>query len=238
MNIRVSANKVADFIVAKTPERRRSIVRQVMRARHQNKGFAPYYSAFRTPARKFLEGGANSPSIIERAIKKLPGRATTSPTRDWLDIDNRITREAFLALLQLAPKIQAQNVTFSTPPSKLNATLDFPDIAVTVTPDLIVHGERNGVPLVGTARFYLAKDYSYQLGKRGAELVATMQYMWCLKAATGKRAPEHSICMVMECIQQRVTIAPDDTAAYIAMIERGCREFVQVWRQLSTEEAA
>lgn len=235
MHITTTANKVADFIVAKTPERRRSIVRQVMRAAHQEKGYAPYYSAFRTPAKDFLKGGANNPAILQRAIGRLPSRTGANPK--WLAIDNRITKDALLALLQLGPRIWAQNVAFVTAP-RGKATLNYPGITVTVTPDLFVHGERNGVPLFGAARFYLAKDYPYQLGRRGAELVATMEHLWCVQNATGARAPEASLCMVLECIQQRVTLAPDDISANAAAIERGCREFVAIWRQLSTEEAA
>lgn len=238
MLIHTSANKVADFIVAKTPERRRSIVRQVMRSKHQEKGYAPYYSAFDTPAKEFLKGGATKPAIITRAIDRLPDRKSTGLTRRWLDIDNRITREAFLALIELAPKIQARNVNFVSPSKSLKSILEYPEITVTVTPDLMVHGERNGVPLIGAARFYLAKDTPYQLGQRGAELVATMEFLWCLKNATGARAPDSALCMVVECIQRRVTVAPTNIETNVAAIERGCREFVEVWRQLSTEEAA
>lgn len=235
MHINTSVNKVVAFIVAKTPQRRRAIVRELMRAAQKEPGFAPPYSAFKTPAKEFLKGGASNPAVIQRAIDDLPNRV--AKTREWLAQDNRITREAFLALLQLAPRIQAQNVTFVAAP-RGKATLEYPGITVSVTPDLLVLSERNGKPLFGAARFYLAKEYSYQLGRRGAELVATMEYLWCVQNATGQRAPETSLCMVLECFQQRVTLAPEDITINAAAIERGCREFVEMWRQLSTEEAA
>lgn len=111
-------------------------------------------------------------------------------------------------------------------------------MTVTVTPDMIVHGERNGMPLAGALRFYLAKESSYQLGQRGAELVAVMEHLWLTRVASGDRAPEATLCMVVECFQQRVTAAPADTHAHLAAIQKGCRDLVQLWHMLDGQEAA
>jgi hypothetical protein len=232
--IKISANKLAEFITAKTPERKRSIVRRLIREAGKDRGYAPFYMAFRSPAKRFLEGGATDLGILTGAIQALKTRKGSK----WKDTDARISKEAFLALQKLAPRFQELGVEFVEPASKLNAKLQFPDLSVTVTPDMMVHGERNGVPLVGALRFYLAKESIYQLGEKGAQYVAVMQHMWTLNNATGSRSPDSSHCMVAECFQLRVTVAPDDVAGFIAAIEHGAEEFVHLWHQISHDEAA
>jgi hypothetical protein len=44
--------------------------------------------------------------------------------------------------------------------------------------------------------------------------------------------------MVLECQQQRITRAPDDILAQLAIIEQGCRQFVQLWHLIDDKEAA
>lgn len=235
MDLHVSANKLAEFITARTPQRRRSIVRQQLKQHHKvKKGYAPWYGAFETPSRAFLASGARDEGILLRAIERMKGR-TGKP---WLDTDSRITAEALKALLALAPDVRALGAKFSKPPPRLKARLRFDDVAVTVTPDMIVRGVRNGKPLIGSLRFYLAKESSYQLGQRGAELVAAMQHRWLAESATGESAPDAGLCLVIECFQGRVTAAPEDHDQALATIARGAREFARLWHALENEEAA
>jgi hypothetical protein len=229
----VSVNKLAEFIVAKTPERKRSLVRRQIQEQALGRSYPLFYMKFRGPAKQFLVGGASDTSIIADVIDDLKERKGTK----WLDTDARITREAFVALQKLSPALQSLGVKFVKTP-KLSAKIHFPELTVNVTPDLIVHGERNGAPLWGALRFYLAKDSIYQLGKRGAELVAVMEHLWVLNNSTGSRAPDPELSMVVECIQERIMKAPADYTAHLAVIERGCREYVQLWNSISHDEAA
>jgi len=232
MHPKISANKLAEFIIAKTPARRASLVRQHL---HKSpKGFAPFYPAFKTPATRFLEGGASNLSILDKAIERMKGRTGTP----WLEIDSRITAEAIKALRETASAIQHLGVKFLPTPPRAKAQLTFQDLTVTVTPDMLVHGERNDVPLIGALRFYTAKESAYQLTEYGAELVAVMLHQWQMHAATGARAPDSDLCMVIECFQHRVTSAPADYAAHLAAIEKGARDFVALWHFLESEEAA
>ena len=232
MSIKISANKLAEFITAKTPARRRSIVRQLKRATTKS-GHAPWYMAFGTPAKRFLSGGAANEAIILREIERMKSR-TGKP---WLNTDSAITSEAFKHLLKLAPDIRELDVKFSAP--KLpKVKLEFGEVLVSATPDMIVRGERNGIPLMGGLRFYIAKESAYELGQRGAQLVAVMEHLWLTRVATGESSPEATLCLVLECFQQRVTPAPSDTRAHVAEIEKGCRDFSTLWHLLDGKEAA
>lgn len=235
VQIKVSANKLAEFITAHTPERKRSIVRQLIRAAKRKKvDWAPPYQAFKTPSRKFMAGGGKGIEILTAAIEAMKKRTG----KESKNRDSRNTATAFAALIKLAPEIQSLGLQFLPVPSGFKGKLQYPDITVSVPPDLVVHGERNGVPLAGMLRFYTVKGTRYQLGQRGAELVATMQYLCAVQAATGSRTPDTSLCLVIETLQQRITKAPSDFMHNAAVIERGCREMVQLWDSLSHDEAA
>ena len=230
MSIKISANKLAEFITAKTPARRKSIVRQLRRSKS---GHAPWYMAFGAPAKRFLSAGSVNSAIILREIERMKSRVG----RPWLNTDSRITAQAFDKLLSLASEIQDLGVTFSTPRLP-RLKLEFADVIVTATPDMIVAGSRNGVPLVGALRFYLAKESGYALGQRGAQLVAVMQHMWLTRISTGEKAPDSSLCFVIECFQQRITVAPSDVPAYRSIIEKGCRDLSILWHSMDDKEAA
>ena len=231
MSIHVSANKLAEFIAAKTPERRRAIVRELRRSR---KGYPPPYGCFRKPAKKFLVGGALDPQPVVQAIKRMEARRDT----EWKQHDSLITIHAFNALLKAAPAIRALGVEFALPPPRAKARLAFGDVTVTATPDLLVRGERNGAPLLGALRFYIAKGAGYELGRKGSELVSVLEHRWLVSAATGERAPDASLCMVFECFQERITAAPERYDAHVAEIERGCAELSRIWHLLDGQEAA
>jgi len=228
--MQVPANKLAEFITAQTPERRERLVRQVKQGglRHPI-----YYQCFHSPTKEFLIGGATDAAGILRAIEELKGRTATK----WYETDSRITSNALKALIALSPRVHGMRAEF-VPTGKSAALLKVGDVKVSVRPNLFVHGTCNGKPLVGALRFYLAKESPFQLGVRRAELVATMQYLWLAQIATGTRTldPEH--CVVVECIQQRLTTAPADPTGHVATIERGCRDFVAMWHRLDAEEAA
>jgi hypothetical protein len=236
MKLHVTANTLASFITAKTPERKRSIVRNARRAAQKPKDYAPYYQSLKTPARNFLQGGAKSPAQLHSLIETMKKRTQTE--EGWHKIDSRVTAKAAEALIRLAPKLRELDVIFALRGPGIKATLEFPDIDVIATPDMLVEKVNNGVRLIGAMRFYTAKESAHELGQKGAELIAVMQYQWLLKVATGKRMPDHSLCMVLECFQQRVTTAPADSENLVKAIEQGCRDFVRLWNTIDEKDAA
>jgi hypothetical protein len=231
MKIQIPANKLAEFITAKTPERRQQIVRQL---KNGKKGHPVYYTLFHKPAKRFLIDGASDATNILRLIERLKGRTQS----DWYARDSRITTEALRALIKITPELHSLNASFVEPGKDSKTKLEFDDVQVTVTPNLLVHGERGGKPLVGALRFYIAKESTYELGKRGAEIVAVLEYLRLLRLATGKRTPDTELCIVLECFQQRVTKAPAHIENHVSAIEHGCRAFVQLWHQLDEKDAA
>lgn len=225
--MQIPANKLAEFITAKTPERRERIVRQV---RDGNIDHPNYYQCFHKPAREFLIGGARDATDILRAIERLKTRTQTP----WRTIDSRITTQALHSLLALGPELHRLYSAFVQPGSR-TAVLHMPDADISVPPNLLVHGEHKGRPVIGALRFYLAKESPYQIGIRGAEMVGVMEYLWLVQVASEARTPDPSLCVVVECMQRRITVAPRHVSAHVTAIQRGCREFARQWRFLDEQ---
>jgi hypothetical protein len=234
MKLHITANKLAELIL-KTPEQRMSLVRKLHREYAKKKTDYPqHYMLLRGPAKRFLAEDGLDPTELTRLIQKLKTRQGTP----WINLDSKITSEAAKALIKLGPQIKKLDAAFLLPGSGTKAVLEFPGVDVIATPNLIVHGTRNGRPLIGALRFYIAKERQFELGVRGAELVATMEHLWLTKTATGQRAPEPSLCIVVECFQERITMAPIDTNKHAKAIEDGCSAFVRLWYAIDSKDAA
>jgi hypothetical protein len=229
MKINITANKLAEFITAQTPEDRKKIV---MALKYPGKSHPVYYSGFHKPARDFLISGGSDATDILKIVEALK----TKTGDRWHTIDSRITTEALHALIRIAPTIGRLNVSFVNPGKHAKTKLTIEGVDISVVPNLLVHGERNGKPLVGALRIFLAKES--ELSVRGAEIVATLQHMRLLHIASGVRFPDANQCIVLECFQQRITTAPANRDLTMEAITRACREITALWSLLDEKRAA
>lgn len=234
MKPHITANTFASFLTARSPERKLSVVRAAKRAQHADKGYPPYYQSLRTPARRFLAGGAVNTADLKALILEMESRTG----KKWHLTDAAITRDAAKALIKLAPKLRALDVTFVSARAGMKAKIEYPELDLLVTPHMFVEKRQNGVRRFGTLRFYTAKESTYELGQRGAELVAGMQHQWLLNVASGAAMPDHSLCMVIECFQQRITQAPVDAIQTRKIMDQGYQDFMRLWRGLDEKDAA
>jgi hypothetical protein len=224
-----TANKLALFILARTPERRRSIVRTLKRS--QESDYPLYYSSLREPARRFVANGAHDTGELTALIDRMANRGGSR----WLETDSRITTEAVHALIGSTPLIRSQSLRFYPPVVRSKAIWSHPHLDVSVTPDLLATAQTQVISS-GALRLYIAKDTAYELGPRGAELVAIMLHLWHQSVHSNNSVAEH--CFVLECFQQRLTAAPAHPGPLIQAIYRGCEDFVRLWHDIETEEAA
>ena len=245
MKIHATANTIALFSTQEDPDKKRSIVRKALREAHKaakedDRGFAPYYQALKTPARDYFAGGLKDPAGLLALIARMERqqKQATKENRLWHERDARGTAAVAKTLLALQPRFQDLDVSFVLPGPGTKAILEFPDIDVSVTPDVYVQKIKNGAPLIGAMRLYTARGKAYQLGEKAAQLVAVMQYQWLVRVSTGKRMPISELCMVLECFQERITHAPVDPSLHLKRIEAATREFARMWTLLDNQDAA
>lgn len=233
MKPHVTANTLASFLTAKTPERRQRIVRSAWLAQQSPRDYPPYYQSLRTPARRFLANGATSSAGLNQLITRMAERGG----KKWHQTDARITTEAAKALVKLSPKIRNLGVTFLMPDAG-KAKIEFPNIDVLVSPHMLVEKQSGTAKRIGAMRFYIAKESTYELGQKGAELVASMQHLWLTRISSGRIMPDHELCLVIECFQQRITSASIDSERAFKIIAQGARDFARMWEGLDSSNAA
>lgn len=141
----VTAKDLASFLTAKSPERKLSIVRAAWRAFHSKRKYPPYYQALKTPARKFLAGGAQNTEGLLQLV-----RTASIPKKDrpWHRTDARITPEAARKLIALASKLRALEVEFVPLGKGTKARLEYPDIDVGIPLDMSVEKRVGGATRV------------------------------------------------------------------------------------------
>lgn len=229
MKLTVSTNKLAEFAVSNTARR----LRIVQDLKKSAKGYPPYYGAFRGPAREFLLGGATQSGVLAIAAERVAARRGSNR----LSIDSRITVEAFRALQAAAPLVHRLRAQFARLPSvRKQPVLGLRYLDVKAAPDLLLSSVRNGVPVSGGLRLYVAKESRYELGPHGAELVAAMIHQWLV--AHSDRVPDPASCVVLECFQQRLTAAPRDIHAALEELDRASLNLLHLWSSIDGEDAA
>jgi hypothetical protein len=235
MPIKISPNRLAEFMSIADPSRKKTFVARLYReAQAKKKDFPFPYPAFATPAKRFLASGTTDERVVLAAIERM----ATRTGKPWLIRDSKNTAAAFKALLAIAPQVSALGVAFKPCPARQQAPIQFADVVINVAPDAMVEGERNGVPLEGALRFYVAKGHAFELGPDAARRVAAMQWHWLVTNWKGARTPDPSLCVVLECFQQRITAAPADPQPLLVLIERACYQFSAIWHGLDAQEAA
>lgn len=140
--------------------------------------------------------------------------------------------------MALAPSLQALDAKFVPLGKGTKARLEYPDIDVGIALDMSVEKRVGEATRVGAVRLYTAKDQEFELGPKAAEFFAAMKYLWLLRTATGSTMPDTSLCIVIECFQQRITPAPTDTEVIAKVIEQGCHNFARLWHGLDSKNAA
>jgi len=227
--MQISANMLAEFILAKDSERR---VRLVQLVRH-SVSHPLYYRAFEKPAREFLMGGARNALPLLALIERLENKQGTP----WHLRDAKITIKAIRLLIAMGPQISGLGVEFGPSP-KRRQRLAVEGVSVSVPPHLLIRRQRQGRPELGALRFYTAQDSNGHFGVHGAQLVAAMEYLWLNQTNQEAIPVASSACMVLEVFQGRITALPEDPAYLVHRVEQGAREFAAIWQRLDTKDAA
>ena len=227
--MRISANMLAEFILANQPERRVRLVEQV---RH-SVGHPLYYRAFEKPAREFLTGGARNALPLLALIERLEGKQG----KQWHLTDAKITIKAIRSLIAMGPQISALGVEFGPSP-KRRQRLAVEGVSVSVPPHLLICRQRKGLQELGALRFYTAQDSNGHFGVHGAQLVAAMEYLWLHQTSQEATPVAPSACMVLEVFQGRITALPEDPAYLVHRVEQGAKDFAAIWQRLDAKSAA
>lgn len=229
---RISINKLGEYLVAKTDKRRRRIIYD---QKFPSGVITTRYGKFMPSVRDMVTNGGSAESVTEtaealRAQAKALGTTELAKKKNKWHIDNANNTAGALDLfLKLAPQILSKTRILLAPPKK-NAYVMIAGVKVSIMPDYIVHQKVDGRDHQGAVKFHLIKGKQKHLGAVGAQHVAVLLQHWLeVNLPDAQRLPHHTLCLVVECWQSRVTVAPAKSEGRMENIISACREIAEIW---------
>lgn len=228
---RISLSKLGEFMITANPARRNRIVYD---QRFGNPPVQPQYRHFKDPVVSFLVDGARDPEIIYRAIESLRAKTGTK----WVEDDAENTALVLERFLRVVPLFVSAGLTFVEAPH--SASLNIAGVRVSIQPEILIHAERRGNPVVGAVKFYRVKDDKKQLGDEGGKYAATLLHQWLTTSGPADRRPDPRLCLFVDCWRGTVTEAPANYRTRMRHASAACEQIAAIWPMLreSEDEAA
>lgn len=185
--------------------------------------------------RDMVTNGGSIEAVAETAVAlrkqaKALGTTEFAKKKNKWQIDNaNNTADALDLFLKLAPQVLDKSRVFLAPIKK-NANVMIAGVKVSIMPDYIVHQRVDGRDHQGAVKFHLIKGKQKHLGAVGAQHVAVLLQHWLeVNLPDAQRLPHHTLCLVVECWQSRVTVAPAKSEGRMETITNACREIAEIW---------
>lgn len=218
-NPRISANKLAEFMGAKSARQR-----QILHDQKYPKDFKTvYYKEAPEAAAHFVAGGAVDASIIETAIGVLENKAPST-----IGADRRINSniEALETLKLMLDDIPVSGVTLQLAPNSA-PYLTFFGVDISVRPEIIVKGKSGKGPTVGAMKFHFPRSFCHTDDTGG--YVCALLTEWCRIHMSDHGLPQGNLCSVIDVGSQRVYLGKKATAARLKDVSAACQNIAGLW---------
>ena len=216
---RVSINPLIEFMSASDRRKLRIVKDQKFPSTIR---VAPY-SIARYAIRNFVKEDFDYHRLIA-AIEKLQKRDQST---QWRRQD---TSNSIIALRHF------MDMNFPTQMSRIKCTFAksvikdcyMNDVLVTISPDLIMKWEIDGIKYIGAVKFRLSqKPIDYSSGRNAAALLA--HYLET-SIAQSDEVVDNKHCLFVDVFAENVIPAPQDKSVSIKEISKACDEYSKLWR--------
>jgi hypothetical protein len=230
---RISLNKLGEYLATSDEARHRRIIYD---QKFPTGIITKLYGSFPPSVRDVLVAGAPISGVLEAAqrLKRQAtawkaAEATAAKSMKWYIDNANNTAGALERFALLAPQLVADSRTFLPPPRK-DAFVLIEGVKISIKPDYIVHQNIGGRPHLGAVKFHLIKNVKKHMGAVGAQHVAVLLQHWLeINLPDAARLPHHTLCLVVECWQNRVTSAPAKYEGRMENIAHACHEIAEIW---------
>ena len=216
---RVSINPLIEFMSA-SDRRKRSIVKQ--QKNPSTIQVAPYATA-RAALRKFIKDDYDLELIVE-AIEKLQHRDQSTQWRRQ-DTKNSIDALRHFMIMNFPSRVSKIKCSFAKSFIK-DCYID--DVLITISPDLIMRWEIDGVKYIGAVKFRLSqKRLDFSGGHNAATLIS---HYLKTTVAQEDEIVDLSHCLYVDIFSENIYRAMGDLTHPIEEIRKACKEYSKLWR--------
>ncbi len=226
--IYISLLQFVGFAIA-SPTGRKSIVRSLKRPR---KNFVPPYGPFKGTALNFIRsGGSHSTAVFDRIADLKSRKGREGNMTNW-----SVSALALEHTIQSASLFKDWGLTVARLNPERGKNLMLKGLQISMNPNAELLGSRMGRPLAGALRIYPHKNPTTRIGKRGAEIMAALLYLWLVDTSNGSPMPDSGCCLVFEVFDQRLTPAPLEIDPMLRFLKITADELERLWNE--DQEAA
>lgn len=216
---RVSINSLIEFISA-SDRRKRSIVKQ---QKHPSTIQVAPYATTRAALRKFIKDDYDLELIVE-AIEKLQHRDQSTQWRRQ-DTKNSIDALRHFMIMNFPSRVSKIKCSFAKSFIK-DCYID--DVLITISPDLIMRWEIDGVKYIGAVKFRLSqKRLDFSGGHNAATLIS---HYLKTTVAQEDEIVDLSHCLYVDIFSENIYRAMGDLTHPIEEIRKACKEYSKLWR--------
>ena len=216
---RVSINPLIEFMSA-SDRRKRSLVKQ--QKNPSTIQVAPYATA-RAALRKFIKDDYDLELIVE-AIEKLQHRDQSTQWRRQ-DTKNSIDALRHFMIMNFPSRVSKIKCSFAKSFIK-DCYID--DVLITISPDLIMRWEIDGVKYIGAVKFRLSqKRLDFSGGHNAATLIS---HYLKTTVAQEDEIVDLSHCLYVDIFSENIYRAMGDLTHPIEEIRKACKEYSKLWR--------
>ena len=190
------------------------------------------YSYARRAIRSFLIDMRRDISHLSNMESRLQGRSADASLSCWARDDARRSIEAMWAAYRIRNDVASY--VFVANPSRASTVIQISGVAVSVHPDLYVHGRSRGIDQIGAAILRLTKDDGAASDKRkemGRYVAALLRLALDAKNPT-KRDPANRLCMSIDIQHGRVFVAQRAFAQRLNNLRGACLGIAALWNKV------
>lgn len=217
---RISANKLAEFMTAKSARQR-----QILRDQKYPSDFkGMYYKEAAEAIARCIASNLEDVSVLANTIGALSqSTATKIGTRRRIDA-NIDALETFQTMLD---DVALENVEANLG-AHSSQRLVIQGIEVSVRPEITLAGQsKKGGALIGGIKLHFPRTFS--LDDDAAGYVSALVQEWCRQNRADEGLPHGPHCYVIDVGAKRVCSGVRSTAARMRDIEAACRNIAALW---------
>lgn len=215
---RVSVNKLGQYVRARTPARRRTIVED---QKHPPDFKTLWYRDARMIARDFIVDGLGDVQGLRTRAAELAARlGDTQP-----DKAARLQAEALFALGEMVDGFDVDGLELEVGPDRAEK-LVIEGVEVSVQPDVLLRDPRTN--RIGALKLHFAKTDDLQLDQEAGLDVAAL-VRWYVEKHMPHAACDPKLCQAVDVFGGHVYLAPKAVKRQRDQIEAALREYAMWW---------
>lgn len=215
---RISANKLAEYIVTSNPVRRAQIVKD---AKTPSNFIVTRYKDARESIVSYLMNGFNE-EILNESIEHLK---SLTPETPFVEDD---IRNSIIAM-ELAREIEIEEINGCViERNGTNNLVNVKGVNVSINPDLIITNIATNK--VGALKLHISK--SNILNDEALSYVGVLLYTYLLNIGIEEKKINENICISVDCFSTNYKTAPKSYKRMFARIEAACAEFLLKWNSI------